>query len=1668
MSKGKSPAAEEAPAAKQPEPVLTIEDLAAILASDNVEILHLGLARFTKSCIRVAEKRVDATVSAEGDLLRAYLKHQISKLETYIPTLLSYLIPAARMVTESKSSSLTIARTVAQECMKVVQRGLASGKHTIEQAMLKLLVSVISLGGGMARDIVTNFNFTMKTLPKLLDVRKSSDQDNQKKARVEDVRSLYIRFLLSFLEHGDATAKKSILEIKDLVSSIFRGMTSDSYETISYVLTVLRRDLVDASDVPKYMNMGFFNNFVLEQLSRLYTRKEAVADQTATISDLVNTFLQHLCTQPGIGICHETNGWYPVQAEPGSTKNSGGIQNKTLSRFLNMLKPAEDAQQAQLLLDIMQACPELVSEFWSSPSTASFDPRPSSKWLAIMSLATRIISLPIPRFDTSIPPPVQTTCDNILPLPLTRLFISRGIQHPVCLVKYTTASVLALSLQKLGVLQDMAQKCASLAGTTSAAWHEWGTNVTDEVRRRVPDFQAVIAMHHQALSDTSSVKVEALGDVSIDAEEEASKLLLGVSLKLFRGYGRQFPSSVAESRFDYGKLVPVDMTALPVDLAQHVVGLLSDLHASFKWWNRQTSTPAADGCSHLGTFLNLFISKTTLKRETRRLIGNLLMSSFLFQNHPTQVSILLSCLDEAPKEQQSHLVKFLDSALCLGMKNMYQVAELFQSTIQAAEAGMSETSLRLSGAKGRQAQEYPLSPGLVCLADSATATTEISDFMVLFMIRVFWATQTCTDYITQVVDLVKSDTIKSRLVETLGLYSENSMQVDQVDKAESKPRKKKAKLVHATEDDDVWRTMLAILQNPTTSVIPTALYTKLPLSFLLHHILSTRNVIPNFQARVTGNVIVSLVNQTLLELSRKQDVVTVLDQLVELAAGNQVVCDMILKHAIVQNIYLTEGVNCEGLTMIINKLLPSAKAHIDAYRERLVSVLPAALTSNAPSDLVFPSFLALKAHLSPSIITPILTKVKLEVTPDSSIIKLVASAISFRLLPPTRDLLQQVISRIGQDDDMASTIVGLLEECLVSSKDLVMDVTKALSSDSIRHIFAMNNASLKVVMAIIESQNTSTIKAIIEECAATHSLVYLALLMCAVDTDGWKPTIDSEMKQLVKRFDKTSRKSRKRELLNRIQGNEGYEEGSADISVLEFVTRVFADKYDIKSVPDRSRASPQDALLWLNTYWSILKRTCTMDVLGQIAIDTINSVASLASQQMDTVCVGLADSLNSHVKLDLSQVDIEVWLEKALSNPSSGLITLITSLIPRIKITLLPIIMTNIVKPDILASPNSRFRIATLKLIFSIIQLVPHQHCKIVHIPVLLNAYKATTETGDLVIRDIFELYESNDISLTSHLLQWGSGGFWAGGIDVALMDRTIRGFDVNGNNESTDAYDAMFIVSALAAEVQEGGCAIRRAVESGAVGLAVMTLASTDLSVRKIGGFVLSIVRASLELSIFKERNQIKLILDGLKNAIPDTSYRVPTVSALFVALSLPLMLKPESSLFPLINRYWLQRAVVDLEDVPMYYELFFSGSDDCRRERSWMLRVLVNGLKTEQDYRVYKRRHVFENLMSFFSSTFCDANSQKLILEFMITTTSIPTIIKDLIYKSGLISFMHSLVMMPQQLVQSSSLAQGSLIPVLVSRVTECLKEEEDGGLRLLLSPTILALRNVSQREL
>ena len=92
-------------------------------------------------------------------------------------------------------------------------------------------------------------------------------------------------------------------------------------------------------------------------------------------------------------------------------------------------------------------------------------------------------------------------------------------------------------------------------------------------------------------------------------------------------------------------------------------------------------------------------------------------------------------------------------------------------------------------------------------------------------------------------------------------------------------------------------------------------------------------------------------------------------------------------------------------------------------------------------------------------------------------------------------------------------------------------------------------------------------------------------------------------------------------------------------------------------------------------------------------------------------------------------------------------------------------------------------------------------------------------------------------------------------------------------------------------------------------------------------------------------------LVLEHAKNCIySPVGEPIPSVIALFLANCLQVLGAPESTLYPAFMRFLLQRATLDQRDVPMFYIMFYSASDDAEEDHRWLLRFLTEGLVRTQ----------------------------------------------------------------------------------------------------------------------
>jgi len=109
------------------------------------------------------------------------------------------------------------------------------------------------------------------------------------------------------------------------------------------------------------------------------------------------------------------------------------------------------------------------------------------------------------------------------------------------------------------------------------------------------------------------------------------------------------------------------------------------------------------------------------------------------------------------------------------------------------------------------------------------------------------------------------------------------------------------------------------------------------------------------------------------------------------------------------------------------------------------------------------------------------------------------------------------------------------------------------------------------------------------------------------------------------------------------------------------------------------------------------------------------------------------------------------------------------------------------------------------------------------------------------------------------------------------------------------------------------------------------------------------------------------------------DRPPRLPCFTTLFFVHAIRALYQPASILYPLTSRFLLQRPDFDPMDPPMLYSMLYSSLErdfrskegNWKRERSWMLRFLADGMVGSKDWAVLQRRHTWDLLATMFQST-------------------------------------------------------------------------------------------------
>lgn len=136
-------------------------------------------------------------------------------------------------------------------------------------------------------------------------------------------------------------------------------------------------------------------------------------------------------------------------------------------------------------------------------------------------------------------------------------------------------------------------------------------------------------------------------------------------------------------------------------------------------------------------------------------------------------------------------------------------------------------------------------------------------------------------------------------------------------------------------------------------------------------------------------------------------------------------------------------------------------------------------------------------------------------------------------------------------------------------------------------------------------------------------------------------------------------------------------------------------------------------------------------------------------------------------------------------------------------------------------------------------------------------------------------------------------------------------------------------------------------------------------------------------------EAPQVIYVFRLLKHAIDppvnadDPPRRLPTFTTLILLHALRGIFYPSNFIYPHTARFLLQRPELDMSDVPMLFGMLYSNSDEWKKERGWMLKMLGDGMASTQDWKVLQRRHTWDLVASLFQSSKNDVAVRAGILE-------------------------------------------------------------------------------------
>ncbi|KAJ4503956.1 hypothetical protein HRR90_005405 [Exophiala dermatitidis] len=481
---------------------------------------------------------------------------------------------------------------------------LPRSKERITIACLQLLTEIISFdGGALAGNVFGRRDYLYRRLDGFFAQTPAEGAEST----ASTVHRAALEFLLANLKYLDTESKTELITHGKTLYSAVRTLPRERADVVIQTLKVLEKSVLDDESLSKQVRGRCFNSGFLSALAKLYDYSGTSAD-TAEVdggSSSVRDALQHLliqvCTTTKGPLLRQT-GWYPPGSNPDVLPQDGdmvdlgfdspyyfdeytqkvSVKNGTLSIFIQGLKPKSDSLQANLIISIFKAAPELVADYFTKKPKFVVPPGDDPLWRGQFAFLFSVVQLPVPPHCgwpeglPLTPPPLSVAIESILPRPLDRSTLTKCLQTKDDIIIISAARVLTVAMDKLASVLDIFDD----AHPSTTQWSQASTRLLNLFIDRVPPMQDLVT---------------ALQSLDQDNEQVRTSIL-----ECLATYHKVLPETTAASKFDIGPTLGKTLRRLESDTLeedtrsildeqlQHLVQI-ANVSLATKWFSKTAS-----------------------------------------------------------------------------------------------------------------------------------------------------------------------------------------------------------------------------------------------------------------------------------------------------------------------------------------------------------------------------------------------------------------------------------------------------------------------------------------------------------------------------------------------------------------------------------------------------------------------------------------------------------------------------------------------------------------------------------------------------------------------------------------------------------------------------------------------------------------------------------------------------------------------------------------------------------------------------------------------------------------------------------------------------------------------------------------------------------------------